>query len=656
MTNILKSNLTIALARCLMVCLLVGCAHLCAFSQSSSCTPSYVTQWGSFGAGAGQFGDPSGVAVDSIGNVYVTDFQMRHVQKFDPQGNYLMEWGSFGTGDGQFGFLEGIAIDSFDHVYVVDGGNSRIQKFDDNGNFLGKWGTQGSGNGQFYGLHGIAIDAANNVYVTETHNYRVQKFTRDGVFLLKWGSQGTGNGQFQNPYAIATDSGGNVYVTDTARRIQKFNANGAYVMQWATNAVHGIAIDNAGTVYASDLSQIIKYNSNGAVLTQWGSNGSGAGQFNLALDIATDTMGNIYVVDNENCRIQKFACHPASAYKHMFSFDNSSETWASGYISPNDLHLLRYFDESLRFGSGYAETPTKVVQLEGADPLQPQELLICRGTNCETGAIIKLEPGGNVVELAQWSPDNPHPVGTVLSGNWSHIVSLGKNKLLLYENTWFQGKIVYLKGRFDTTYNNPQQVTTLSVPNPIWPNKYTEVVNTPRGVLFYNSTVQFQGTRPASKLVTLTESYGLCNGQPCNFPTITTTSTFITQPTGSPKLVRVRNNNLLAAINPSLDLMLAYYPASGSATLYRITGTTPAFQTVSGSQKQIGVGWNNAWAINDEIFFYNQGNYDYALGTVTTTAVPGSGSATRLNLTREVAGSAGILGGWSHLVPVLPTP
>lgn len=615
--------------------------------------PSYVAQWGSLGSGAGQFGDPSGVAVDSVGNVYVADFQLRHVQKFDAQGNYLMEWGSFGTGDGQFGYLEGIAIDSLDHVYVVDSGNSRIQKFDNNGNFLLKWGIQGSGNGQFYGLHDIAVDAANNVYVTETHNYRVQKFDANGNFLLKWGSQGTGNGQFTHPYAIATDSAGNVYVTDTAKRIQKFNANGAYLMQWATWAVNGIDIDSAGTLYATDFDRIIKYSASGALLTQWGSAGSGNGQFNLAADIAVDTTGNIYVVDNENCRVQKFACHQAGAYKHMFSFDNSSETWASGYISPNDLHLLRYFDGSLRFGMGYADVPTKVVQMEGTDPLQPQELLICRGSNCQTGAIIKIEPGGNVVELAQWTPDNPHPVGTLLNAGWSHIVSIGKHKLLLYKNTTYQAKVVYLKSPFDTNYNNPQVGLNLNIYNPSFGDFYGDLVNTPRGVVAYNSTQRYTATRPSARLVTFTES---CNFVPCPLPMVTATTTNIAQPSGFPQLVRVRNNSTTAAVNPASDVMLAYYPANGSSALYRITGATPVFQLVSGSQKQLAVGWNNLWAINDEIFFYNQNNYDYALGVVSTTTVFGGGSATRLNLTREVAGSAGILGGWSHLVPVMPAP
>ena len=46
-----------------------------------------------------------------------------------------------GTGDGQFKTPSGIAVDSSDNVYVTDGGNNRIQKFDSNGKFITKWGS-----------------------------------------------------------------------------------------------------------------------------------------------------------------------------------------------------------------------------------------------------------------------------------------------------------------------------------------------------------------------------------------------------------------------------------------------------------------------------------------------------------------------------------
>ena len=95
--------------------------------------------------------------------------------------------GGSGTGDGQFNRPNGVAVDSLGNVYVADSYNQRIQKFTGSGAFITKWGITG-------GPIQVAIDTSGNVYVT-LGNYEVQKFTSAGMSLAKWGSIGTRIGE-----------------------------------------------------------------------------------------------------------------------------------------------------------------------------------------------------------------------------------------------------------------------------------------------------------------------------------------------------------------------------------------------------------------------------------------------------------------------------
>ena len=197
-------------------------------NDGGSGVPSFVTKWGQMGESDGRFVTPQGVAVDSSGNVYVTDELNHRIQKFDSDGTFITEWGSEGEGYGQFNTPMGVAVDSSDNVYIGDGGNNRIQKFDSEGTFITEWGSEGEGNGEFGNGEfrsptRVAVDSSNNVYVVDTANHRIQKFSSSGTFMAKWGRRGYGDGEFRGPTGVAVDSSNNVYVAEQGNnRIQKF--------------------------------------------------------------------------------------------------------------------------------------------------------------------------------------------------------------------------------------------------------------------------------------------------------------------------------------------------------------------------------------------------------------------------------------------------
>lgn len=170
------------------------------------------------------------VAVDDSGYIYVSLWDDHMIVKFDPQGNYVTKWDSWDDGGIQsFNYTSGIAIDS-GNVYVCDSGNHRIVKFDSSGGFLATWGRVGGGvggaNGEFHWPRDIAIFDSSNIYVVERHNQRVQVFNSDGTYQRKWGEYGTADGKFKYPEGIAVDFEGNVYTVDPGNnhRITKFSS------------------------------------------------------------------------------------------------------------------------------------------------------------------------------------------------------------------------------------------------------------------------------------------------------------------------------------------------------------------------------------------------------------------------------------------------
>lgn len=312
----------------------------------------FLFEWGEAGNADGQFSEPSGIAIDSSGNVYVADSLNDRIQKFDNQGAFILKWGIAGGGIGHFDSPQGIAIDSSDRIYVVDRSNNRVQKFDHNGNFITAWGSPGSTNGNFDRPFGVAVDSSDYVYVTDSGNHRVQKFDSNGNFIFSWGSAGSGTGQFYFPQAIGIAIGGKildaVYVGDAYNRIQRFDTDGgSAAAMFADGRDDGQLKDPLGIAVSTSSHLMVCDSGNmriqelwpvedGELETKWGIFGRGEGQFERPTGIAVTASGTVYVVDSGNNRIQVFdppspPTHTITGFAWTMSWTNNRIIEASGY-------------------------------------------------------------------------------------------------------------------------------------------------------------------------------------------------------------------------------------------------------------------------------------------------------------------------------------
>jgi ABC-type molybdate transport system substrate-binding protein len=191
----------------------------------------------------GLFREPTDVAWDAAGNIYITDGYINsRVAKYDKDGNWLTSWGERGTGPGQFNLPHAIAIDSRDNIYVGDRTNRRIQVFDTAGKFLRMFTIDVPSDPATRAVYGNTPTGAalaavsgqpNSICITpgpnqvmfvgeSTYPGRIFKLSLDGQVLGVIGKAGRQPKQFSGAHQLACPSDHEVYAAETANwRVQK---------------------------------------------------------------------------------------------------------------------------------------------------------------------------------------------------------------------------------------------------------------------------------------------------------------------------------------------------------------------------------------------------------------------------------------------------
>ena len=212
-------------------------------------------------------GDPTGIATDGDGSVFITNGNHK-LWKFSRRGELVKSIGKMGRNDGEFDWPLGVRYRNH-QVYVCDSDNARVQVFDSNLNFLRTFGTRGDGPGQLKEPRDLDFDTQGNIYVVDWGKHQVLVFSEVGQYLRHFGQYGEGKGELNHPRGLCV-SGDCVYVVEISNnRLSVFNTSGQFVHSF-------------------------------------GKKGAGRGELDCACCIATDNDGFVFVCDYGNNRIQVF--------------------------------------------------------------------------------------------------------------------------------------------------------------------------------------------------------------------------------------------------------------------------------------------------------------------------------------------------------------
>ena len=372
---------------------------------------------------------PSGVALDGDDNVFIAD-RLNERVRVETYGILITVAGNGqigATGDGAAAVNatlyqpSGIAVDADGNIFIADTDNSRIRKVDVNdvittvaGN--GTKGYSGDGgaatNANLYLPSGVVVDAYGNLFIADTFNNRIRKVDTNGIITTVAGDAGGGysgdgraatNSTLAYPSGVAVDAYGNLLIADTSNnRIRRVGANGL-ITTVAGNGVEGFSGDG------------------GAATNAW---------LNQPDGVAVDASGDLFIADSENNRVRKVTvsgpvltvANPgqtnAGNYQVIVSniFGSVTSSIATLTVDLPPLITRQPSSETEVIGAMAAFSAAAI----GTPALTWQWQFA--GTNLTDGAEISGSTTANLI-VGQLAPNNGGPYDVIVSDAWGSVTS-----------------------------------------------------------------------------------------------------------------------------------------------------------------------------------------------------------------------------------------